>query len=143
MPKIKKKVKKVKVPNPFSTVPFEKLPSTKAWKLTSQLVRLKSKGICYTCKKWFPFEKLVAGHFREKRGGAATYFDLDNLRAQCQWYCNRMRHGAKDIYANELIKEKGAEIIETLIRRGSKAKVWLKTELEKITEERQKDIEAL
>lgn len=105
------------------------------------LVRLCSKGICYTCEKKHPFEKLVAGHFREKIGGSATYFDLDNLRAQCQWYCNRQRHGAKEIYSLKLIDEIGRKRVNDLFVKGSKAKVWTKGELDKIAEERQQMID--
>lgn len=121
-----------------SIVPFKKLSNTKAWKLTSELVRKQSNGICYTCNGFFPFEKLVAGHFIEKIGNAATYFDLDNLRAQCMWNCNRMRHGQKDIYALKLEKEKGYGIIQELHKRASKSKQWMKSELKELAEERQK-----
>lgn len=118
-------------------VPFNKLPSTKAWKLTSELVRKLGKGKCYTCGARVGYSKLVAGHYREKRGGSATYFDLDNLRAQCGWYCNRQRHGAKDVYAMKLVAECGPKILSELIKRGSKSKVWRKNELEEIANQRQ------
>lgn len=126
-----------------NTVPFEKLENTKAWKITSLLVR-KSGGEryqyemnnCYTCNGLYPIEKLVAGHFIEKRGNANTYFDLDNLRPQCQWNCNRMGRGRKDIYARKLISEKGPDIINDLFRRAGKSKRWTKSELEEIYEER-------
>lgn len=124
-------------------VPFQKLPKTKAWKLTSELVRLRAKGKCYTCGGKFPLNKLVAGHFIEKRGNAATYFDLDNLRPQCSWNCNRMKHGAKDIYAHRLIEELGAEIIAILHKRARKTKQWRKNELEEIAAERQKQLNQL
>lgn len=123
-----------KASDKFTIVPFEKLKNTKAWKLTSQYVRKKAKGVCYTCGKKVGHENLVAGHFREKRGGAATYFALYNLRAQCKWYCNRKRHGAKDEYARKLVNEEGAEILEDLAREGSKSKQWTKQELKQIEE---------
>src|SRR5262245_46768540 len=110
----------------YTIVPFTKLPNTKAWKLTSELVRLQSKGVCYTCGRKYPLNKLVAGHFREKRGNAAVYFDLDNFRAECGWSCNRMMHGAKDIYAMKLIKEKGPKILQELFKRSQKSKQWTK-----------------
>lgn len=127
--------------SPLTTIPFKKLKNTKAWKLTSELVRKKSGGICYTCGQRFPLEKLVAGHFIEKIGNAATYFDLDNLRAQCSWNCNRQRHGAKDIYALKLIKELGPDIIEKLHRRAGKPRIWTEYELCQIAEERKKELE--
>ena len=122
------------------TVNFEKLPNSKAWKLTSELVRRKGKGRCYTCGKRYPMNKLVAGHFLEKRGNAATYFDLDGLRPQCQWYCNRMRHGAKDEYAFKLIAEIGLTRVLALKKKAQKSKQWTKAELKEIEKEREKMI---
>ena len=118
-------------------VPFKKLKNTKAWLLTSEYVRRKSKGICYTCGRRVEFKKLCAGHFREKIGNAGTYFDLDGLRAQC-FYCNRRLHGAKDIYARKLLKEIGEKGLNNLFKKSVKGKQWTKEELEVIVEERQK-----
>jgi len=119
------------------TVSFNKLKNTKAWKLTSLLVRIMSHGKCYTCGKVFPINKLFAGHFIEKRGNANTYFDLDNLKAQC-YACNFKEHGRKDVYAMKLIEEYGQDHIKKLFRRAGKSKVWTKIELKKLAEKRQK-----
>src|SRR3990167_8394647 len=116
--------------SPLTTIPFKKLKNTKAWKLTSEYVRRKSGGRCYTCGGVFPMEKLVAGHFIEKIGNAATYFVLENRRAQCKCNCNRMKHGSKDIYALKLIKELGPDIIEKLHRRAGKPRVLTVYELD-------------
>lgn len=131
----------MKTKDDFTEVPFEKLPGTKAWKLTSFLVRLKADGICYTCGRSYPFSKLNAGHFREKRGNAATYFDRKrNLRAQC-FYCNFRKHGAKDIYAKKLVEECGPEVLSDLFREGQKSKKWNKGELKQIEKECEEEIE--
>jgi 5-methylcytosine-specific restriction endonuclease McrA len=126
---------KKKKPSKFYLVPFTKLPATKAWKLTSEYVRRIANGICYTCNRKVGYEKLVAGHFIEKRGGAATYFDLDNLRAQCGWYCNRMQHGAKTDYTLKLIAEIGMDRVVALKKKAQKSKQWNKAELGDIEEE--------
>ena len=123
-------------------ITFKKLPNTKAWKLTSYLVRTEAKGICYTCGKSFPKNKLVSGHFIDKWGHAATYFDLDNLRAQC-FSCNRMKHGNLGIYALKLQKEIGDIRLKKLQKKSSKSKVWTKKELDEITLEREKMIKKL
>lgn len=123
-------------------VPFKKLPSTKAWKVTSRFVRVKSKGICYTCGNKFPIEELNCGHFREKIGNAGNYFDLRNLRAQC-YRCNRKLSGNKDVFARGLVHEYGPKILDDLFREGQKARVWTLWDLEQITEERSKLLQEL
>jgi hypothetical protein len=138
---------KKKLSDEFLIIPHKKLISTRAWKLTSEYVRRKAlvnpeekdkkKWICrcYTCGGLFPYEKTVAGHFREKLGGNSLYFCLDNLRAQCQWNCNRMKHGHKEEYARKLVNELGADILEKLFVEGQKVKQWTKQELSEIAEE--------
>ena len=134
MNRIPSKLRKSKSDGRFTLVPFKKLPNTKAWKMTSDHVRKLSKGYCYTCRNRYPQAKLSAGHFIEKIGGAATYFNLDNLRAQC-YYCNRKRHGNKEIYALNLIKEIGLEKVKELRKIAQKPKVWTKLELDEIATE--------
>jgi len=118
-----------------NTVPFKKLKSTKAWKLTSELVRKLAKGRCYTCGRIVPFSKLVAGHAIEKIGKAGIYFDLDCLRGQCQ-YCNRRLHGNYAVYTLKLIKEIGEERVRRMHKRA-RPKQWSKEELKEIEKDRQ------
>jgi len=120
----------------------KKLPNTKAWKLTSEYVRLLANGRCYTCGRSVPFKKLSAGHFIEKLGCAAIYFELAGLRGQC-YYCNRLLHGNKAVYAIKLLDELGADGLKTLYKLSRKPKFWRKNELEKIAAEREKDIQAV
>lgn len=126
----------------FEVIPFKKLPSSKAWKFTSQYVRLKGDGFCYTCGKKYGYEKLVAGHFREKIGGSSTYFDLRNLRSQC-YYCNVKLHGNKQEYSRKLVNEYGKDILNELALLGSKSKQWTRKELDEIAKMRENDIKEL
>ncbi len=126
----------MKTSQDYELVPFEKLKGTKAWKNTSLLVRLSSNGICYTCGKEVGFDKLVAGHAKEKRGHASIYFDLDGLRGQCG-YCNRRLHGNYRIYTLKLIDEIGRERVDAYERKSQKTKHWTKGELNKIAQERE------
>jgi hypothetical protein len=121
--------------NELQIVPFKKLKNTKAWKLTSELVRKSARGKCFTCGRRVPFKKMVAGHFREKIGNSGVYFDLDNLRGQCGWFCNKNQHGAKDIYAKKLIEEIGKKRFDNLFKKSVKPKQWTRGELNKIAEE--------
>jgi hypothetical protein len=130
----------MKTKDDFLVIPFEKLPGTKAWKTTSELVRKKANGICYTCKH--KCDKLHAGHFREKRGSANIYFELDGLRGQC-YRCNRILHGNYGAFILNLIDEIGRERVDILNRKAQKSKQWTKSELDKIAEERQKELDKL
>jgi hypothetical protein len=80
------------------------------------------------------YKKMHAGHFNEKLGNAAIYFDLDGLRGQC-YRCNRLLHGNKDVFAANLIKESGPEVILSLQKKCVGSKFWRKNELEKIAKE--------
>lgn len=120
----------------------KKLPNTKAWKLTSEYVRKLARGRCYTCGRSVPFNKLSAGHFIEKLGCAAIYFDLRGLRGQC-FYCNRQLHGNKAVYAIKLLEEIGQEGIQDLYKLSRKPKVWRKNELKEIEIARGKDLKGL
>jgi hypothetical protein len=70
------------------------------------------------------YERLAAGHFIEKIGGAATYFDLRNIRAQCNFACNRRLHGNKAIFAEKLVREYGPEVLTELRKKAQTSKHW-------------------
>jgi hypothetical protein len=113
--------------------------------LTSEYVRKKSGGKCYTCERKIIYKKLSAGHFIEKIGAAGIYFDLRGIRAQC-FYCNRRLHGNKAIFAAKLIEENNgdATVITDLYKLCQKPKFWRKNELRLIEvalEEKIKELE--
>lgn len=134
-------MRKEKRSDQFTIIPFERLKTSSAWKLTSELVRRKAlvnpqekdkkKWICkcYTCGRLIPYEKACAGHAREKRGGSAIYFDYkDGIRCQCN-YCNRRLHGNYGVFTIKLLDEIGRERIDAYNRKAQKSKVWTKADL--------------
>lgn len=124
------------------TIPFEKLKSSKAWKLFSSYIKFRDKHKCFTCKKYVKGKKLHAGHYIEKRGNAAIYFDEEVVHAQC-FYCNRMLHGNKSAFAVELEKLYGAGILQELQKRARKTKHWTKNELEELAGKYKKKLEEI
>ncbi len=142
----------------YQIVPFKKFPNTKAWKLTSEYVRRKSRtyradwlkgvkppegtGICYTCYALMPLNKLVAGHFREKRGNASIYFDLRGIRAQC-YRCNRILHGNYGVFMLRLLDEIGRKEIDDLIKKSQKPKQWTRAELLKIEKSLEQELKKI
>ena len=87
------------------------------WKLLSKRIRERDKNICYTCGK----TATMAGHFihnsdkrKTKDGNMLWCYEL-NLHAQC-FSCNMKQHGRLDVYAERLVREYGADILENLRR---------------------------
>lgn len=66
---------------------------------------------CYTCRKYVPFEKTQAGHFRHGK------LDLDerNLKACCVT-CNLFNDGELDLYVFRLVDDYGKEWLDQLNR---------------------------
>ena len=92
-----------------------------AWKEFSKYIRLRDclestgsfeQGICFTCGKFYPFNKLQAGHFVPGRGNAVL-FDEVGCRAQCV-QCNIFKHGEQLLYRQHLVNLYGEEVVKFL-----------------------------
>jgi 5-methylcytosine-specific restriction endonuclease McrA len=60
----------------------------KLWKLFSEYIRRRDKGICFTCGRVQDWKLCDAGHFIPRSvGGLALFFHEDNVHAQCK-RCN-------------------------------------------------------
>ena len=59
---------------------------------------------------------LHAGHYIRASAGLATYFDEQNVHAQC-YACNIWRDGNSDEYALKLQQKYGEDILQELNRR--------------------------
>lgn len=84
----------------------------KVWKEFSYYVRIKgclettgniNEGICFTCKKVYPFSKLQAGHMVQGRTNGVL-FDEENVKIQC-YVCNVMKNGEQGLFVLNKIKE--------------------------------------
>jgi hypothetical protein len=87
-----------------------------AWKAFSKWIRLRDTTKlgtqCYTCLKYFPIEKMHAGHYIAGRS-AVNLFNEINCHAQCPMD-NIYKHGDPITYREHLIQEYGEEVIKTL-----------------------------
>lgn len=83
------------------------------WKLVSEYVRRKSRGICFTCGTQRDWKQLHCGHYIRASAGLSTYFEPKNLHAQC-YACNIWRDGNSDEYALRLKATYGDGILEEL-----------------------------
>jgi hypothetical protein len=112
----------------------KKLPSlkslhAKAWKLWSVYIRTKDadwRGYnrCYTCKKYFHWKELQAGHYWHGR----LDFDSRNLKPQCS-RCNKWLSGNLDNYTMYLIEDMGLEAVKQLRRDAAQHKGYSRQEL--------------
>ena len=100
-----KKVKKIKQPS------IKRLKK-EADRVFSIYIRMRDKGVCFTCgckKKW---QEQQNGHY-VSRNYLATRYDEKNCHAQCV-SCNVFRHGLLTTYALKLIKRYGGNILQEL-----------------------------
>lgn len=80
------------------------------WKVFSEYVRKRDKGICFTCGRKCEGSGYHAGHFIAKSvGGIVLYFHPDNVRGQC-YHCNINLGGNSYIYGQKLGEEKVKEL---------------------------------
>lgn len=101
----------------------KKLPSLprlkrKLWKLFSEYVRKRDaneEGIvkCFTCPKTGHWKEMQAGHYIPQSLSLVLVFDERNVHAQCGG-CNLFKRGNMSVYAVELRKRYGENILEEL-----------------------------
>lgn len=99
------------------------------WKLVSEYVRRRDKGVCYTCGDKKDWKDQQCGHYIHKD---CLDFEVDfNLRCQCV-RCNKWLSGNSGVYAERLIKEIGAEQVGLLRQQSQITKKWSVQELENL-----------
>lgn len=92
-----------------SKAPISKLKA-KLWKVFSEYIRKRDKGICFTCGRKCEGSGYHAGHFIPKSvGGVVLYFHPDNVRGQC-FFCNINLGGNQWEYGQRLGPEKVKEL---------------------------------
>lgn len=101
----------------------KKKAKDKAWEQFSRFIRTRDclrftgdpdEGMCVTCKRWFPFKQLQAGHFIGGRSNIVL-FDERIVYSQC-FYCNaKPPRGLGGNYVEYFVfmeKEWGREMID-------------------------------
>ena len=121
----KKSQPKIKKPN------ISKLKK-ELWKYVSLWVRERDNYTCYTCGKQGRGSFMHAGHFIN-RNHNNTYFDPDNLKAQCIT-CNLWNYGEGAIFAQKIIAEKGTDFFNQLVAKGRIVRQWDSKDLLRLIE---------
>jgi hypothetical protein len=108
-------------------IPLPKLRK-KAWNVFSKYIRLRDKGVCFTCDVIKDPKEMNAGHFKHNR----LDFSEKNINCQCV-HCNKWLSGNLGEYALRLIKKYGQEEVDKLVleanTRGNK---YSRQELEEL-----------
>jgi len=111
----------------------------KAWKLMSEYVRRRDRGICFTCRVKKHWKEQQAGHFIHLN---SLDYDFMNIHCQCV-RCNHYLGGDLGVYAVKLIKKYGLNKVEKLREKAIEIKRFTVEELETIIKDLQKKIEEL
>lgn len=109
----------------------------KAWKIFSQYIRQRDRGVCFTCglRYWneelgeVDWHRTHAGHFIHNK------LDFDEMNIHCQCVqCNKWKHGNLGIYALKMAGLYGLEAVEELERRSHQEKPYTIEYLDNVIE---------
>ena len=121
-----------------------------AWKWFSKYIRLRDclkttkdhrYGVCVTCGKKYPINKLQAGHFVPGRMNSIL-FDERNCHAQCV-ACNCFKGGSQIEYYQFMEKEYGREVIDELLEKKHQTRKFTAEELEEMIQTYKRKVEEL
>jgi len=113
----------------------------KAWALFSRYIRIRDKGICFTCGKRGEISEMQAGHFTHNKV-TPVYFDEHNVHCQCV-RCNHFLSGNRDIYLRNIQKKYGIKEGDRLLRARDETHYYSVVELEGIIEKYKKKLKQI
>ena len=99
------------------------------WKnYVSPYIRMRDKGVCFTCGVKKDIREMHAGHFIPQGSYSDTMFDETNIHCQCP-HCNMFKSGNLTEYTIRMIDKYGRKHVDSLRKRGKQVKKWKKEEL--------------
>jgi hypothetical protein len=107
----------------------------------SIFIRMRDKGVCFTCCSKSEWKYTDAGHFINRKH-LVTRWDERNVHAQCIG-CNRFRNGNKEDYAVRLEQLYGHGILQELHMLKQTGKEFKYNELENLINHYQEKIKQL
>ena len=100
------------------------------WKLVSEYVRRKEKGICFSCGKKADWKEQHCGHWSHQgRYSELAYDDDSILHTQCP-SCNTFKHGNLDNYTLKMIEVYSLEAVQEFHKKSLKVHNWNEIELQ-------------
>jgi len=103
------------------------------WRIVSEYIRRRDKGICFTCGAKKDWKDMHAGHFVPKGSYSDTEFEETNIHCQCP-KCNTFLGGNLTEYTIRMIDMYGRDYVDELMRRKHITKKWTKEELKELIE---------
>jgi len=100
----------------------------RAWKIFSEYIRKKEKGVCFTCGYRDNWKNMQAGHCIH---GDAVDFIEENIHCQCI-RCNKFLNGNLEIYIPKFIRLYGFETYQKILDQKHKKNKYSISELENI-----------
>ena len=110
----------------------------KSWKLLSEYVRRRDKGICFTCGVKDEWKNQQCGHFIH---GRDDYENPQWFRCQCP-RCNNWLSGNLGIFARKLIELYGLKAVEDY-QKYHPPKKWKVQELNQVIKELKEKLKIL
>ena len=112
------------------------------WDLVSKYIRLKEKGICFTCGAVKDWKETHCGHFLHQAKTSKLAYERKILHCQCV-KCNNFLSGNLLEYTVKMVKLHGLKQVEKWKREAKWVYKWKREELEKLIEEYKIKIKAL
>jgi hypothetical protein len=102
----------------------------KLWKVFSEYIRKRDKGVCYTCGRYATGSGYHAGHFISKSiCPVSLYFSEENTHGQC-FRCNIHLSGNWPNYLDRMITEYGQERVDELLAQRHQTEKWTPADYE-------------
>ena len=106
---LRAKVKRIRKQNSVSVL------KKKLDVIFSIFIRLRDKGICFTCGIQKPYKEMQNGHYEPRSHMGTRYCEI-NCNAQC-YACNVAKKGNYTVYARKLIELHGVGILDILAKK--------------------------
>ena len=86
----------------------------KLWKITSEYIRKRDRGVCFTCGRYCEGQNYHAGHYIPSSiCGINLRYDERNIHGQC-YNCNINLGGFGAMYERKLLEVSGKEKVDEL-----------------------------
>ena len=111
----------------------------KACDLHSKVVRMRAKGVCFTCGDQRHWKEQHAGHVIHRDS-----LDFDEIAIQCQCEkCNETNCGESEKFATRLVNLYGLAAVEDIRWRANEIRIFTRDEIEDFIKQYKSELEKL